>query len=63
MPPLTLIVFDDFMLEKDHTFLALVFSQGRLKRVNSIYISQKFTETNLVMRQNANILVMFNIDC
>ena len=62
MPPLTLIVFDDFMLEKDQTFPALVFSQGRHKRVNSIYISQKFTETNLVIRQNANSLVMFNID-
>ena len=62
MPPHTLVIFDDFMLEKEQTFLALLFSQGRHKQVNSIYISQKFTETNLVMRQNANILVMFNID-
>ena len=62
MPPLTLVIFDDFMLEKDQTFPSLIFSQGRHKKVNAIYISQKFTETNLVIRQNANILVMFNID-
>ena len=62
MPPLTLVIFDDFMLEKDQTFPSLIFSQGRPRKVNAIYISQKFTETNLVIRQNANILVMFNID-
>ena len=62
MPPLSLVVFDDFMLEKDQTFPALIFSQGRHRKVNAIYISQKFTETTLVIRQNANILVMFNID-
>ena len=62
MPPLTLVIFDDFMLEKDQTFPSLIFSQGRPRKVNAIYISQKFTETNLVIRLNANILVMFNID-
>ena len=62
MPPLTLVIFDDFMLEKDQTFPSLIFSQGRHKKVNAIYISKKFTETNLVIRQNANILVTFNID-
>ena len=27
MPPLTLVIFDDFMLEKDQTFPSLIFSQ------------------------------------
>lgn len=62
MPPLSLVVFDDFMLVKNQDFPALVFSQGRHRKINSIYISQKFTETDLVIRQNANVLVMFNID-
>ena len=62
MSPHTLVFFDDFMLEKDPTFPYLIFSEGRHKKVNAIYISQKFTKTNLVIRQNANILVMFNID-
>ena len=57
-----MLIFDDFMLEQDQTFPSLIFSQGRHKMVNAIYISQKCTETNLVIRQNANILVMFNID-
>ena len=57
-----MLIVDDFMLEQDQTFPSLIFSQGRHKMVNAIYISQKFTETNLVIRQNANILVMFNID-
>ena len=61
MPPLTLVIFDDFMLEKDQTFPSLIFSQGRHKKVNAIYISQKFTETNLVILQNANILVMLTL--
>lgn len=62
MSLLSLVIFDDFMLEKDQSFPRRVFSQGRHKKVNAIYISQKFTETDLVIRQNANVLVMFNSD-
>ena len=61
MPPLSLVIFDDFMLEKDQSFPSMVFSQGRHKKINSVYIAQ-FTETNLVIRQNANVLVMFILD-
>ena len=48
--------------QKNQTFPSLIFSQRRHKKVYAIYISQKFTGTNLVIRQKANILVMFNID-
>ena len=62
MPPMSLVIFDDYMMQKDQTLPRIVFSRGRHRSVNSIYISQKFTETDLVIRQNANVLVMFNVD-
>ena len=62
MPPLSFVIFDDYMMIKDQTFPQEVFSKERHKKINSAYITQKFTETDLVIRQNANILVMFNID-
>jgi len=62
MAPQSLVLFDDFMLVKNQEFPSLIFSQGRHRQINAIYISQKFTETELVIRQNANILVMFSVD-
>ena len=62
MEPLSLVIFDDYMMVKNQEFPSMVFSQGRHRKINSIYISQKFTETELVIRQNTNILVMFNVD-
>ena len=32
MPPHTLVIFDDFMLEKDETLSSLILSQGRHKK-------------------------------
>ena len=60
--PRSLIIFDDYMCEKDQNLPKEVFSKGRHKRLNSIYITQKFTETELVVRNNANIIVAFTCD-
>ena len=62
MPPLSFVIFDDYMSVKDQTFPKEIFSKGRHKKINSAYITQKFTETDLVIRLNANVLVMFDID-
>ena len=62
MEPLSLVIFDDYMLVKNQEVPKIVFTRGRHRKINSIYISQKFTKTELVIRENANILVMFNVD-
>lgn len=50
------------MTVRDQTFPREILSKGRHKKINSAYITQKFTETDLVIRLNANVLVMFDID-
>ena len=60
--PLSVVLLDDYMLQKDQAFPRAVFSRGRPKDISSIYVTQKFTETDLVIRDNANILVMFDVD-
>ena len=60
-----LFVFDDFVSyakSKDHKVVEEFFTTGRHLNITSIYITQKFAETPSIIRENALVAVMLQID-
>jgi len=58
----TLIVFDDFIQEKDQSKIKEIFLRGRKRNVSVIYISQSFFKTPKMVRLNSNYIVLFNLN-
>lgn len=54
-----LIVFDDCMLENQKS-AAKLFSRGRHKNADVLYLFQKYTEVPKVIRDNCNFIILFN---
>ncbi len=54
-----LVVYDDVMLDKQSN-PARIFSRGRHKNTDVIYVTQRYTQIPKVIRDNCNILVVFN---
>ena len=54
-----LVVYDDVMLDKQ-TNPARIFSRGRHKNTDVIYVTQRYTQIPKVIRDNCNILAVFN---
>ena len=54
-----LIAYDDVMLDKQ-TNPAAIFSRGRHKNADIIYATQRYTQIPKVVRDNCNLLCVFN---
>ncbi len=54
-----LVVYDDVMLDKQSN-PARIFSRGRHKNTDVIYVTQRYTQIPKVTRDNCDILVVFN---
>ena len=58
-----LIVYDDVFLDSQKN-PAKIFSKGRHKNADCIYLTQKYTQIPKVIRDNSNLLILFNgLDC
>ena len=55
----SLVVFDDCMLDSQ-TAPKKLFSQGRHKNVDVLYLFQKYTEVPKLLRDNCNFIILFN---
>lgn len=58
----TLIVFDDFVNEKDQDKIKDLFIRGRKRNASIIYISQSYFSTPKLVRLNSNYIVLFNVN-
>jgi hypothetical protein len=54
-----MIVYDDVMLDKQ-TNPAMIFSRGRHKNTDMFYLTQRYTQIPKVIRDNCNLLCVFN---
>ena len=54
-----LVVYDDVMFDKQ-TNPARIFSRGRHKNADVIYVAQRYTQIPKVIRDNCNLLCVFN---
>ena len=54
-----LVVYDDVMLDNQKN-PARIFSRGRHKNTDVIYVTQRYTQIPKVIRDNCNILAVFN---
>jgi len=54
-----LVVYDDVMLDKQKN-PARIFSRGRHRNTDVIYLTQRYTQIPKVIRDNCNILAVFN---
>ena len=54
-----MIVYDDVMLDKQKN-PALIFSRGRHKHADVIYLTQRYTQIPKVVRDNCNMICVFN---
>ena len=54
-----LVVYDDVMLDKQKN-PAKIFSRGRHKNADAIYLTQRYTQIPKVIRNNCNFLCVFN---
>jgi len=54
-----LVVYDDIMLDNKKN-QARIFSRGRHKNTDVIYVTQRYTQIPKVIRDNCNLLCMFN---
>ena len=54
-----LVVYDDVMLDNQKN-PARIFSRGRHKNTDVIYVTQRYTQIPKVIRDNCNILAIFN---
>ncbi|KAL3890573.1 hypothetical protein ACJMK2_002855, partial [Sinanodonta woodiana] len=54
-----LVVYDDVMLDNQKN-PARIFSRGRHKNIDVIYVTQRYTQIPKVIRDNCNILAVFN---
>ena len=60
-----LFVFDDFVSyakTKDHKVVEEFFTSGRHLNITSIYITQRFHDTPTIIRENALVVVMLQIE-
>ena len=56
-----LIVFDDFVTEKDQDRIIELFTRGRKKNVSVIYLTQSYYSTPKDIRLQCNYFMFFNI--
>jgi hypothetical protein len=56
-----LIIFDDFVNEKDQNFIEDLFIRGRKKHTSIIYLSQSYFKTPKIVRLNSEYFALFNI--
>ena len=59
LPPASCVVFDDCMLEINKS-AARLFSRGRHRGADVLYLTQKYTEVPKVLRDNINMILLFN---
>jgi hypothetical protein len=55
----TLVVIDDFMLEKNQKNCIELFSRGRLKNINTMYLSQDWFTIPKNVRRNTNLFLLW----
>ena len=56
-----LIVFDDFVTEKDQKLIEDLFMRGRKKNISLIYVTQSYFSTPKDIRLQCNYFVFFNL--
>ena len=59
LPPASCVVFDDCMLEINKS-AARLFSRGRRRGADVLYLTQKYTEVPKVLRDNVNMILLFD---
>ena len=59
LPPASCVVFDDCMLEINKS-AARLFSRGRHRGADVLYLTQKYTEVPKVLRDNVNMILLFD---
>ena len=59
LPPASCVVFDDCMLEINKSAAGL-FSLGRHRGADVLYLTQKYTEVPKVLRDNVNMILLFD---
>lgn len=57
-----LVVFDDFVLERDQSKIESLFMQGRKDNISTIYLSQSYHDIPKFVRSNANYVALFGLD-
>lgn len=55
----TIILFDDFVTEKDQKKIEDLFIRGRKKRCSMIYLSQNYTKTPSLVRGQSNYFAIY----
>lgn len=56
-----LIIFDDFVTEKEQDEVKEIFVRGRKKNISTIYLSQSYFDVPKIVRLNAQYFALFNI--
>ena len=57
----TLVVFDDFITEKDQKMVEDLFVRGRKKNVSTIYIAQSYFCVPKIVRLNCNYIAIYEL--
>jgi hypothetical protein len=58
----TLIIFDDFITDKNQEEIKKLFVRGRKKNISSIYITQSFMDVPNMIRKNSNYIALFKLE-
>lgn len=56
----SIVVFDDCMFDPGQKSAALLFSRGRHKGADTLYLTQNLTQVPKVLRENTNLVFMFS---
>jgi hypothetical protein len=57
-----LVIFDDFITEKDQFLIEDLFVRGRKKHFSIIYLSQSFMDIPRIIRKNSNYLALYKLE-
>lgn len=57
----TLIIFDDFITERQQDSIKDLFIRGRKKNISSIYLTQSYFDVPKMIRLNSQYFALFNI--
>ena len=57
----SLIIFDDFITEKDQSLIKDLFVRGRKKNISTIYLSQSYFDIPRIIRLNSQYFALFDI--
>ena len=57
----TIVIFDDYVTERNQSVQCKIFTKGRHLNCHSIYLTQSFYDVEKIIRKNANVFILFEL--